>query len=101
MKGEKNKDVCLQAISMIDPAVGWVEIRSVPEDRTDLVTIQLELAWSAIYPLHNKIDVDRGNEHLAEPKTVMVNDYGIPYNCISTKKPQANVIVKRAHQNIW
>ena len=31
MKGKKDKDVYLQAITMIDPATGWIEIRSVPE----------------------------------------------------------------------
>ena len=34
MKGKK--DVYLQAITMIDPATGWIEIRSVPEARADL-----------------------------------------------------------------
>ena len=30
---------------MIDPATGWIEIRSVPEARADLVANQVELAW--------------------------------------------------------
>ena len=33
MKGKKNKDVYLQAITMIDLGTGWIEIRSVPEAR--------------------------------------------------------------------
>ena len=40
MKGKKDKDVYLQAITMIDPATGWIEIRSVPEARADLVVKQ-------------------------------------------------------------
>ena len=31
MKDKKDKHVYLQAITMIDPAIGWIEIRSVPE----------------------------------------------------------------------
>ena len=31
MKGKKDKDVYLQANTMIDPATSWKEIRSVPE----------------------------------------------------------------------
>ena len=44
MKGKKDKDVCLQAITMIGPATGWIEIRSVPEARADLVANQVVLA---------------------------------------------------------
>ena len=38
MKGKKDKDIFLQAITMIDPATGCIKIRSVPEARADLVT---------------------------------------------------------------
>ena len=44
MKGKKDKHIYLQAITMIDPATGWIEIRSVPEARADLVANQVELA---------------------------------------------------------
>ena len=44
MKGRKDKDVYLQAISMTDLAIGWIEVYSVPEARTDLVANQIELA---------------------------------------------------------
>ena len=41
----KRKDIYLQAITMIDPATGRIDIHSVPEARVDLVTYQVELAW--------------------------------------------------------
>ena len=44
MKSKKDKDVYLQAITMINPATSWIEILSVPEVRVDLVTNQVELA---------------------------------------------------------
>ena len=37
--------VYLQAITMIDPATGWVEIHAVPSARADVVANQVELAW--------------------------------------------------------
>ena len=43
-KDKKDKDVYLQAIIIIDPATGWIEISSVPEARADLITNQIELA---------------------------------------------------------
>ena len=33
MKGKKEKDIYLQAITMIDSGTGWIQIRSVPEAR--------------------------------------------------------------------
>ena len=44
MKGDKDKDVYLQAITMIDSVTVWTEIHSVPEARADLVFNQVELA---------------------------------------------------------
>ena len=59
MKCKKDKDVYLQAITMIDSATSWIETCSVPETRADLVADQVELAWLTRYPLHNKITVDK------------------------------------------
>ena len=44
MKGKKDKDIYLQAITMIDPATSWIEILSVTEARANLVANQVELA---------------------------------------------------------
>ena len=100
MKGKKDKDVYLRAIFMIDPFICWIEIRSVPEARADLVANQVELAWLTRYPLPNQITVDRFKELLANIKTMMANDYRIRCNSISVRNPQANAIVERVHQTI-
>ena len=39
------KSIYLQAATMIDPATVWIEIRTVPSARADLVANQVELAW--------------------------------------------------------
>ena len=85
---------------MIDPAIGWIEIRFVLEARAYLVANQVELAWLTRYPLPNKITVDKGKELFAPFKTTMSNNYGIPCNSISIRNPQANAIVERVHQTI-
>ena len=43
MKDKKDKDVYLKAIIMTDPSAGWIEIRSVPVAREDIVANQVEL----------------------------------------------------------
>ena len=59
MNGKNENDVYLQAITLIDPATSRIEIHAVPEDRADLFAIQVELALLVMYPLPNKIVVDR------------------------------------------
>ena len=95
MNGRKDNGVYLQAIIMIDPAIGWKEIRCVPEIRADLVGNKVELAWLTRNPLPNTIIIDRGKELSAELKIMMTNDYGIPCNSLSVRTPQANAIIGR------
>ena len=65
MKGKEDNEISLQAITMIDPAFGWIKISSVSKARVDLLANQVELSWLTRYPLPNKITVDRGKEFLA------------------------------------
>ena len=55
IKCKKDQDVYLQIITMIEPAIGWIEILSVPEARVHLVASQIELAWLTKYPLSSLI----------------------------------------------
>ena len=38
------KSAYIQAVTMIDLAIGWIEIRTVPSARADLVGYQVKLA---------------------------------------------------------
>ena len=62
MTTKSGKSVCLQAVTMIDPATGWIEICIVPSAWADLVANQVELAWLTHYPSPNKVIMDRGND---------------------------------------
>ena len=59
---------------MTDPAVGWIEICTVPSARVDPVASQLELAWLTCYLLPEKVLVDRENKFLAEFREMIIND---------------------------
>ena len=61
MTTKNEKTVCLQAVTKIDSAIGWIESRMVPSTRADLVFNIVELAWLVRYPLPSKVIVDRGN----------------------------------------
>ena len=90
----------LQAVTMIDPATGWIEIRTIPSAQADFVANQVELAWLKRYPLPNAVRLDRGNEFLAKFREMIINDYGITVKPITSKNPQANVILEKVHQII-
>ena len=71
MTTEKGSTVFLQAVTMIDSATGWVEIRASPSARADLVTQQVELGWLTRYPLPETIILDRSNEFFDEIKIMV------------------------------
>ena len=68
---KNGETVDLQAVTMIDPAIGSIEIRMVPSACVDLVYYIVDLAWLTRYPLPSQVIVDRGNEFLAAFKTMI------------------------------
>ena len=94
MTTKSEKSVYLQAVTMIDSATGWIEIRTLPSVRADLVAYQVELNWLTCYPIPNKVIMDRANEFLAEFREMIINDYGITVKPITSRNPQANAILE-------
>ena len=87
MTTKSGKSIYLQAVTMINPATGWIEIRTVPSARVDLVANQVELAWLTRYPIPNKVIMDRGNEFLAEFREMVINDYSNMVKPITSRNP--------------
>ena len=100
MTTKKGKTVYIQAVIMIHPATDWIEIRTVPSVRVDLVSNIIELAWLTRYPLLRNIIVDRGNKFSAEFKSMIQADYGITVKPITSRNTQANSMLERFHQTI-
>ena len=89
---KNGKTVYLKAVTIIDPAIGWIESRTVPSTRADLVSSIVELSWLTRYPLPSKVIVDCGSKFLVELKTMIQADYGITAKPITSRNPQANSI---------
>jgi len=100
MTTKSSKKVYLQAVTMINPAKGWVEIHALLGVSADYVSNQIELAWLTRYPQPTKIILDRGNEFLAEFKTLIQDDYDITLKPIREENCLANAILERMHQSI-
>ena len=74
MTAKSGKSVKLQAVAMINLAMGWMETYTVPSSQVDLVSNQVELAELTRYPLPSKVIVDIGNEFLPKFREMVTND---------------------------
>ena len=70
---------------MSERATEWIEIRTVPSARADLIAYLVELTWLTYYPLPNKLIVGRGNKFLAKFREMIINDYGITVKPITSR----------------
>ena len=99
-KGSNKKQLELHALTMIDPATGWMEMVEIPNKRADTIANLVEQTWLMRYPWPTKVITDRGSEFMAEVKDMIEKDYNIKLKKITTRNPQANAVLERAHQTI-
>ena len=97
-KGEKA--TTFHCLTMIDPATGWFEIVEVPNKQADEIVNLLEFTWLTRYPWPTEVIMDRGKEFAAEVRDTLIKEYGAIRKVITTRNPQANAMVERAHQVI-
>ena len=100
MKRKRKKDLTLWCVTMIDPATGWFEIKTIPSKRADVIANLVEQTWLSRYPWPTQIIFDRGSEFMAEFAEMVVKDYGIKKKPITKRNPQANAIIERIHQTL-
>jgi transposase InsO family protein len=90
----------LHCLTMIDPVTGWFEIAEISAKTADVIINVLEQKWLVRYPRPTEVICDRGKEFMAEVRDTLHNDYGITRKPITTRNPQANSMVERAHQTL-
>jgi transposase InsO family protein len=85
---------------MIDPVTGWFEITEIPAKRADVIINVLKQTWLVRYLRPAEIIMDRGKEFAAKVRDKLQNEYGVIRKLNTTRNPQANSMVERAHQTI-
>ena len=90
----------LWAVTMIDPATGWFEIKQLKAKSADVVANEIEKTWLTRYPWPTQVIMDRGSEFMAEFTKMLKDDYGVKKKTITSRNPQANAIIERVHQTI-
>ena len=96
----ESTEVTLHCLTMIDPATGWFEIAEVPKASADEVSNVLQRTWLDRYPWPTQIVMDRGREFMGEVTDMLKDEYGIKIKKITTRNPQANAMVERAHKTL-
>jgi RNase H-like domain found in reverse transcriptase/Reverse transcriptase (RNA-dependent DNA polymerase)/Integrase zinc binding domain len=94
------KPFLLWAMTMIDPATGWFEMRQIQTKSADRIANLLEEVWLSRYPWPTQIVFDRGSEFKAEVYKMITEAYGIKARMTTARNPQANAVVERVHQTI-
>ena len=98
--GKGKNQLTLHCLTMIDPATGWFEIVEIKDKKADLIANLIEMHWLMRYPWPTEVVMDRGREFMAEVPTMLKDEYGIKRKPITTRNPQANAMVERAHQTM-
>ena len=96
------KVLYLSALTMIDPATGWIEIVQIPDKRSDTVANLVKLTWLTRYPRPLICICDRGKEFIGKDfkNSLLKQEYNIECHVASRSNPQTNSILERAHQVI-
>jgi hypothetical protein len=95
------KELIFQAVTFIDPATGWFELKQCHTKKADEIANLVEQTWLSKYPWPEYITYDGGPEFKAEFGDLLRNEYsGIKTKPSSKRNPQANAILERAHGTI-
>ncbi|MFM8622685.1 MAG: RNase H-like domain-containing protein, partial [Holophagaceae bacterium] len=86
-----------KAVTMIDPATGWFEMKQLHSKRADEVANAVEMTWLTRYPWPQEITYDAGPEFKAEFQKMIREEYGIKGKPITIRNPQSNAMIERIH----
>jgi transposase InsO family protein len=76
---------------VIDPAIGWFEMRQIENKTAAEVADICEKTWYTL---------DQGTGFMAEFAKIVKDVYGLKIKAIRTRNPQANAIIECVHQTI-
>ena len=89
-----------QAVTMIDPATSWFEMRRLKTKKADEVANMVEQTWLTRYPMPEEITFDGGPEFKAEFRKLIEEEYHLKARPSSVRNPQSNAIIERVHGTI-
>lgn len=98
IKTKDRKKVSLLAMTMIDPATGWLEIAILDDKKADTAARNFDQSWLCRYPRPKACIHDNGREFLGKEFEEMLLSAGIKPKPTTVRNPQANGVIERVHQ---
>jgi cleavage and polyadenylation specificity factor subunit 1 len=89
-------DRTLDALTMIDPATGWFEIKELKRRTAEATADAFDDAWLSRYPRPKYIGFDNGGENKGVFRE-MTENYGLTQKPTTNYNPQSNGVVERVH----
>jgi transposase InsO family protein len=87
----------LRALTMIDPATGWFEIKALDDPKAATVMAAMDDTWLSRYPRPQCIGYDNGSE-FKSVFNAMVHNYGMRKATSTAYNPQSHGMIERVHQ---
>jgi hypothetical protein len=87
----------LLALTMIDPATSWFEIKEIPNKTAETVALLVDREWFCRYPRPTYCTFDQGGEFTGHEFQELLHSYGITPRPASSRNPQANSVLERVH----
>ena len=100
IKNAFGREIIIHAVTMIDPATSWFELKLIPNKTALEVANTVEQTWLTRYPWPEEITYDQGSEFMAEFAEMIEIDYQIKRKPATTRNPQSNSIIERIHQTL-
>ncbi len=97
VKSADGKTHELRAMTMIDPATGWFEIKDIKRATAEEASAAFDDVWLSRYPRPQYIGFDNGGEFKNVFNEMSIN-YGLKRKPSTAYNPQSNGIVERVHQ---
>jgi hypothetical protein len=99
-KNKTKKPLILRALTMIDPATGWFEMKEIKTKAADSVaySTSLEQTWLTRYPWPTQMIFHRGSKFKAELSQTIKKYYGIKSTKSTSKRYSGtNTSINRKH----
>ena len=87
----------LRALTMIDPATGWFEVKDVTSATAEECMNVFDDTWLARYPRPQYLGYDNGSEYNKEFEEMRKN-YGMDRKQSTAYNPQSNGMIEQVHQ---
>ena len=91
------KKLTFHAVSMIDPATGYIELHSISNKKSFTAARKVDAQWLCRYPRPIDVIYDHGSEFLGLEFKELLTSYDIDPHMITVKNPRANAILERVH----